>query len=706
MLDNWTRLIIRKRRIVIALWLLALALGAFSSTKLNSHLTIALTIPGSASEHSDVMLTQHFHENIEGTFTVIYPFKSASATELKGFEDRIAIAATAIPTGIVTQEKAIGGTLYVNINSSLSLSKAASYTDGLRTALKNAGLSGALVTGPPAIQSDVTPILANDLHRGELLGLFIALLILIVALGFSSQILIPVLFAAGSISATVGLIYLIAQKFLVVLYIPNIVELIGLGLAIDYSLLILFRFRKEYAASPQDLDGSIVRTMASAGRTVALSGMTVAITLTSLILVPIPFVRSLGVASVLVPLVSLAAAFTLQPALLSLLKSQASDSKLRTAVFSRLPELIARRPFIVAISSLIALVGLALPIYSLHITPSSFTAVPAQLESQKALSLATAAVGTGVITPNQLLIDLGADGEASSAAIVQARDALSAVLLKNSEIVVVAAGGKPPYVDPTERYLRIFVIGRHSFGAPQSQALVQELRALKLSHYGFPNSAKLYIGGAAAQGLDLIHVLSRTFPWIGLLALLITFLLLLRAFKSLVLPIKAIVLDLISLGVTFGIVVLAFGDQKFAKVLGIYHLNAIEAWAAVFLVVLLFGVSMDYEIFIISRIKEAKDRGLANADAITEGVAQTGIVVTSAALIFIGAVSGLALGRFAGLQEIGIGLVFGVLIDATIVRGLLLPSVMVLLGRWNWWLPASIARIIKTSPRPLNEVRG
>lgn len=706
MLDKWTQLIIRRRNLVFALWLLALILGAISSTQLNSHLTIALTIPGSSSAQSDEMLARQFNENIEGTFTVIYPFKNASATELKGFEDRIAIAAAAIPTGVVTQEKAIGGTLYANINSSLALSKAARYTDNLRTALKSAGLPGALVTGPPAIQNDVTPILANDLHRGELLGLFVALLILIVALGFSTQILIPFLFAAGSISATVGLIFLVAQKFLVVLYIPNIVELIGLGLAIDYSLLILFRFRREYADSPDDLNGSIVKTMASAGRTVALSSMTVAITLASLVLVPIPFVRSLGVASALVPLVSLAAAFTLQPALLSLLKFHKADSKMRTALFSRLPELIVRRPLIVAISALIALVGLALPIYSLHITPSSFTAVPAQIESQRALSLATAVVGTGVITPNQLLIDLGAQGLASSAAIIQARSALSAELLKNPEVGVVAAGEKPPYVDSTRRYLRIFVIGHHSFGAPESQALVQELRALNLAHYGFPNLARLYIGGAAAQGVDLIHVLSRTIPWIGLLALLITFLLLLRAFKSLVLPIKAIALDLISLAVTFGIVVLAFGHQNFAKALGIYHLNAIEAWAAVFLGVLLFGVSMDYEIFIISRIKEAKDRGLSNADAITEGVTQTGIVVTSAALIFIGAVSGLALGHFAGLQEIGIGLVFGVLIDATIVRGLLLPSVMVLLGRWNWWLPTFIARIIKTSPTPLDEVRG
>ena len=165
-------------------------------------------------------------------------------------------------------------------------------------------------------------------------------------------------------------------------------------------------------------------------------------------------------------------------------------------------------------------------------------------------------------------------------------------------------------------------------------------------------------------------------------------------------------LDLISLSVAYGIVVLAFGNSAISKFLGIYHLNQIEAWAALFLFVLLFGISMDYEVFIISRIKEAKDAGLSNSEAISEGVTQTGIVVTTAALIFIGAVSGLALGHFAGLQEIGIGLAFGVFVDATIVRGLLLPSVMVLLGRWNWWAPEFMRGQNKTSPTPLLEERG
>ncbi len=705
-LEIWTRLIIRKRTLVLALWILALALGVFSSTKLDSHLSTSLTIPGSPSAITDQILSQRFNENIQGTFTIVYPFSKANDSQIKSFEGQIASAAASIPTASVAEEKAIEGTLFANINTSLSLSKAAAFTQVLRLALKREGMEGALVTGLPAIDRDVTPILASDLHRGEFIAVSIALLLLILVLGFSSQILIPFLSAVGSISLTLGVIFLIAQKFLIVLYIPNIVELIGLGLAIDYSLLMLFRYRKELTSSPKEPHEAIVRTMATAGKTIALSGATVAVGLSTLILVPVPFVRSLGYASALVPLLSLVAAFTLQPALLSYFPAGKEPSKLRIPAFSWLPRLIVRRPLTVAISSIILLVALALPAHSLHITPSSLTAIPAQLESQRALALATSDLGAGVITPNELLIDLRTNLTASQRANVLAKSKLSDQLLREPDVVAVATGSKSPYVDTSERFLHIFVIGRHAFGSPQSQTLVNELRAISLTNFGFSASATLYVGGAAAQGADLIRVLSKTIPWILLLALLIIFLLLMRAFNSIVLPIKAILLDLISVAVTFGIVVLEFGNQPISKILGLYHLNQIEAWAALFLFVLLFGVSMDYEIFIISRIREAKGRGLSNTSAIKVGVTQTGVVVTTAALIFIGAVAGLGLGHFAGLQEIGIGLGFGVLIDATIVRGLLLPSAMVLLSDWNWWMPIKIARLMKTSPTPLREVRG
>ena len=706
MLEKWTRFTLRNRKAVLILWLCIFILGALSSTKLNSHLTTSLNIPHSASAQTDELLSQRFNENIEGTFTVIYPFKDATESQIANFEAQILNASKIIPTSSIAEEKALGGILLVNINTSLSLSKAAEFTQIFRSGIQKYGLRGALVTGPPAIKSDVTPVLSSDLHRGEIFAIGFALLLLILILGFSLQVIVPFIFAAASISATIGFIFLIAQKYLVVLYIPNIVELIGLGLAIDYSLLILFRFRRESVAQSSEVTETIVRTMASAGRTIAISGFTVAIALSTLIFVPVPFIRSLGIATALVPLISIAATFSLQPVLLSFFSSPQLLRSSHTKPFKSIVTLIIRSPLVVAITSTLVLLALASSALALHITPSSLTAIPDQLESQRALNIVSSKVGTGVITPDQLVIDLGAPALAASLEVVTARNQLSAKLLKNPEIFVVATGKKAPYVDATGRFLRLFIFTKESFGSSQAQNLVSNLRHLSLSDYGFASNAKLYIGGAAAQGLDLIQALHRSFPWIVFFALLATFLLLLGALRSVVLPLKAIALDLLSLGVAYGIVVLAFGNSIISKFLGIYHLNQIEAWAVVFLFVLLFGISMDYEVFIISRIKEAKDSGLNNNDSIAEGVTQTGIVVTTAAFIFIGAVAGLAFGHFAGLQEIGIGLAIGVFVDATIVRGLLLPSVMVLLGRWNWWAPRFISNNNKTSPTPLIEERG
>lgn len=703
---RWTRFILRNRISVLALWLLIFILGILSSSNLNSHLTTSLAIPHSPSAQTDALLTQHFNENIEGTFTVIFPFKNATNSQISTFEDQISSASSIVPTASIAEVKALGGILLVNINTSLSLAKAAHYTPLLRAEIRKSGLVGALVTGPPAIESDVTPVLSSDLHRGEIFGLSIALLLLILILGFSLQVLIPFIFAAASISATISLVFLISERSLVVLYTPNIVELIGLGLAIDYSLLLLFRFRKEFDGESVDRDEAILRTMASAGRTIAISSATVALALSTLIFVPVPFIRSLGIATALVPLISLAVTFSLLPVLLSFLSNSRQIRKSSTKPFASLATFIVQRPLVVAISSIAILMALSSSALALDLTPSSLTAIPDQLESQQALNIVSSKVGSGVITPDQLVIDLGAPNLASTPTIVAARNNLSTQLLKKPDIFVVATGKKTPYVDKTGRYLRLFVFPKESFGSSQAQNLVKQLRDIALTKYGFPPTATLYVGGAAAQGADLIRELSRSFPWIVLFALLATFVLLCGAFKSVVIPIKAIVLDLISLSVAYGIVVLAFGNSAIAKFLGIYHLNQIEAWAALFLFVLLFGISMDYEVFIISRIKEAKDAGLSNSEAISEGVTQTGIVVTTAALIFIGAVCGLALGHFAGLQEIGIGLAFGVFVDATIVRGLLLPSVMVLLGRWNWWTPEFMRGQNKTSPTPLLEERG
>ena len=692
---NWTKAIIKHRLAVLATWLILIVIGGFSAGNLNQHLTTSLTVPNSDSAKAEEILLTNFGENLEGSFTIFYKFKEASDPEIADYKLKISEAVAEIPTARITQIRAISGVLFASVTTNYSLIEAAKYTDELRQSLVKQGLSEAMVTGPPAINSDVSPVLDQDLRRGQLIAITLALLFLLLVLGLSWAVLIPFIFAAATISLSISLIYLIAQQFLMVLYLPNIVELIGLGLAIDYSLLILYRFRRELNANEDaEVSSAIERTMQSAGRTVMTSSLTVAFGLATLLLLPIPFMRSLGIAGLIVPFASLLAALTLQPALLSYFgKHLAAPVKfagllakkdLQNNAWAKIAGFSIKWPKRVFAISFASLLLLGSGAFWLQLTPSAITALPQNLESAKALSLVTSSAGPGVITPAVIMVDFGKPGLATSASTTAARKALTAKLSKDPEIFIVATDVTPTFVDATGQFMRIFVIGRHSLGAPETSDLVDRIRANYLKNNDFPAGTKFYLGGPPAQGADLVDRITTYFPWLLGLGLLLTYLLLMRAFRSIWLPLKAIALGLISVSVAISAIVLVFRYSVGSSLVGTYQIDQVEVWALVFLLVVLFGISMDYEVFIVSRMREAIDRGATNEEAIVEGMANTGGVVTAAALIFVAAVSGLVGGHFLGLQQIGVGLAVGVFIDATLIRGFLLPSAMVLLGKYNW----------------------
>ena len=714
MLERWTRAVIKRRFIVICAWFAIIILGFLAAPKLNDNLTIALNVPGSESEKAEQLIAEKFRENIEGTFTIFYEFKQSTPAEINVFKAKIAKASLVIPNSRVTLQRAVGGVLFASIATPFSLTQAAAHTEEFRSALADEGLLGARVTGPPAIYSDVTPVLADDLHRGQAMAVVLALILLLLLLGFSRAVIVPFIFAAANISLTIGAVFLLSHKLLMVLYIPNIVELIGLGLAIDYSLLIVHRFRREIIEEPAiSTEDAIVKTFQTAGRTVVLSGVSVSVGLATLLLVPVPFVRSLGAAGLIVPMASILAALTLQPALLSYLGSNGVNPKgfsglitrkdLQTGFVARLADFVIRKPLPVLLSSLAALGLLASSVLWLQVTPSSLTAILANLDSSQALNMARDRGGPGVITPHQIFVNLGSENFLNSPSILEARTRLSSLLQKDKEVFVVATGENPPFVEETGRFFRIFVIGNHDIGAKETQKLVKDLREKYIPKANFPAETKILVGGAPAQGADLLSRIYGSSPWIVLLALVLAYLILLRAFRSLILPLKAIFLDLVSIAVAYASLVLVFRFGFGSSFLGTYRLDQIEAWVLIFLFAVLFGLSMDYEVFVVSRMLEAHKRGASNEAAIVEGIVHTSGVVTAAAVILVGALGGFVGGHFAGLQQLGIGLAFGVLIDATIIRGLLLPSAMVLLGRWNWWLPGSIAKLARSNASPLED---
>jgi RND superfamily putative drug exporter len=705
-------MVMRARMLVLALWACAAVLGLFAAPALNSLLTSPLTVPNTESASANQILQRHFGENIAGTFTVVVRAPKDSPRQLAGIEANIRDAARELPHGTVLAEELLLGTIYADINTSMDLSIAADKTVFVRNALRAHGVAGALVTGPPALQHDLTPILHSDLRNGELFASVLAVLLLILVLGLCWAVAVPLLVAAITIAVDIGAVFLLAHVVDMVLYIPNVIELIGLGLAIDYSLLIVHRFRQELEDPNASVDDAVMTTMLSAGRTVVLSSGIVAVGLIILCAVPVPFLRSLGAGGVIVPVVAMLSALTLQPALLTMLGRKGAQSvgfkglmrgNFRAGRWERFARYVIARPRRVLAGALMVLTLCAAPLGWLELTPGSTTAIPQHLESARALSVLSARFSPGLVSPIQIAIDLGRAHAATSPTNERAARDLYSRITSDHEVYGGAYGNNPSFVDSSGRYEQMLIIGRSEIGAGASRQLVDRIRNRYVVHSHFSSGASVYVGGGPAQGVDFLNSVYDSFFWVVFAALVMALVILARAFRSLVLAVISIVLNLVSVAAALGLLVLFTRWGWGAALLGTYQLSQIEGWVPVFVFAVLFGLSMDYEVFLVVRMRELHDAGATDAESVVGGVARTGAVVTAAAVILVSAVAGFIFGHVAGLQELGIALGLGILLDATIVRALVLPSVMALLGRWCWWMPSGVAKLLRTKAAPLEE---
>jgi RND superfamily putative drug exporter len=650
--------VLRNRLLVVTVWVALALFGFYANANINSLLTTSISVPGSESARADAIIESAFGETTEGAFSIFVTYdKNATKSEVALLQQKIKVVSAQFSNTHLVQNRAINGVLYANLQTPYDLQDASAITEKLRKSLIQIGISNAKVSGPPAIKYDVSPILEKDLQRGQIVAIAVALIFLFLTLRSIWSMLVPLIMAITIISTSIGIIYLLAHKILMVLYIPNIVELIGLGLAIDYSLLMVHRYK---------LDGDIKRTQ----RTILISGSTVAIALSTLILIPVPFMRSLGIAGVIVPLVAMVAATTLQPVLLSYLGADGPKPKFATNRFRLLATFVVKQPIAVIMISIALIAIPTSQLANLKVTPSSLSALPANLESAEAIKIATDRAGEGIISPIQVVIKLPAVSDVN-----MARVKLASEIAQNNDVFAVATDRS--YVDQTGKIFRIFVISKNNLG--DSQELVRYLREISND---FPAGTEIFIGGAPAQGFDLVEKIKQTFPLIAIFMVSLSFVLLRRFLFSFLIPIKAILLDLISIGAAIGTAVFFMNNG-----LGVYKLEQIEIWTLLFIFSVLFGLSMDYEVFIVSRIRESYLEKKDNKQAIIDGLANTGGVVTTAALIMICALTGFVTGHFAGLQELGVGLIAGIAIDASIIRLLLLPATMVLLGKWNWSNP-------------------
>jgi RND superfamily putative drug exporter len=464
-----------------------------------------------------------------------------------------------------------------------------------------------------------------------------------------------------------------------------LVALIGLGVSIDYALLIVIRWREEREKG-LDNEAAVVAAMGTAGRAVVFSGTTVAIGLLALVVVPLPFLRSMGYGGLLIPLVATACAITLLPVILATVGPRMDRRRLRRndnshRFWTRWAEVMVRRRWIATIGALAVLFALLSAATNLHLgNADPDTIAKAGPAKQGLHALDRSGIGKGAIAPVETLVPAG---EAAKVAAAQAR-------------VDGVHGAAAPTGADWRRDGKALVVAMPRQG-DESQAgrdAVQDVR--DAAHAASPNAR---VGGSGPLNADFIDAVYGSFPLLIAVLGILTFLLLARAFRSLLLPAKAIVLNVLSIGAAWGIMEIIWQQGHGSdEIWGIAATGSVSSWIPFIVFAFLYGLSMDYEVFILSRIREEYDKTHDTNEAIIFGLGRTGRLVTSAALILFLAFAALASGPETDVKVLATGLAAGILLDATVIRAVLVPALMSLFGRWNWWMPVGVARVLRVRP--------
>jgi RND superfamily putative drug exporter len=505
--------------------------------------------------------------------------------------------------------------------------------------------------------------------------------------------LLPLLIGAISVLATFLVVGGLTEITSVSQIVEFLIALIGLGVAIDYSLLVVSRWREERAAGRDNAD-AVVEAMNHAGRAVVFSGLTVAIGLLSMIVLPVPMLRSVGYGGVLVPLMSVVVAVTLLPVILATVGPRLDWPRLRTErsasrLFSAWARGVYRHRWVAAVAGLAVIVTLMLPALSLHLGIPGSTAEATSGPAHDALvTLTRGGVPSGVITPAEVLTT-GGSGAGSAGAVSASAQSVAAQAARVPGVYAAFAPSTPDYQHAGSAI--VTVLPKLESTGPAGQQTVAHLEQALI---GQPHVAG--VGGAGASLIDFDHAVYGDFPLMLSLIAIATFLLLARAFRSVLLAAKAVVFNLISLAAAYGVLTWVWQDGHGSNALwGIPATGAITMWVPLMVFAFLFGLSMDYEVFILSRVRESYDANHDACAAVTEGLGRTGRLVTSAAAILMLSFLSMSTGPQTDLKILATGLGAGILIDAVVIRCLLVPAMVALFGRANWWMPSRLARVLR-----------
>jgi RND superfamily putative drug exporter len=500
---------------------------------------------------------------------------------------------------------------------------------------------------------------------------------------------VPVMMAIPSILTTFLCLYGLTKVATISPVVQFLIALLGLGVAIDYSLLVVTRWREERSHGHSG-DEAVQRAMATAGRAVVFSGITVAIGLLAMIALPLPFLRSMGYGGMLIPLVSTLAAITLLPVILAKVGARLDWPHRRTderasRAWTRWAEAISRRRWVAAGAGMAVILALVLAATNLQLGTSDADTVAESGDAKKGLvALEDAGIGEGSLLPHEILIEGKTDPDRLAAQLGEIDGIQGAVAPDNSEW-------------RRDGTAVIEAIPIPDSGTDEGGDVLADVRSV--SHAA---GADVRVGGQPAANDDFIDVVYGSFPLMIALIAISTFILLARAFRSLLLPLKAILLNILSVVAAWGVLVLVW-QQGFGSeaIWGIEATGSIQSWMPLMIFAFLFGLSMDYEVFILARMREEYDRTGSTHQAVVQGIGRTGRLVTSAALILFLAFVSMASSPGTDIKMFATGLGAGIILDATVIRALIVPAVIALMGRWNWWLPHWPARLLRVKPSKL-----
>jgi len=713
-MERLAHMVVRRRFVVMAVWLALTVLGAFSAGQLADRWLEDFSIPGASGYEANQRALETLGSGEIFPFVLVLR-ADGDVTKVPGVEGAIERTAAANQGSRVSSFFNTGDDVFVSEDRTVTFANlytAGEFTfEGVKLEPTEKALAAALPAGVDGYVTGIDGLYAESSEGSEteaapsvlveaLIGGVGALVILLFTFGTLPAIAMPLVIALVSILNTFTLIYLLTYVTDVSIIVQFLVALVGLGVAIDYALLMIFRFREELRHGA-DRESAIVQTMRHAGRSVIVSGSTVAVGLLSMILLPLPFIRSIGIGGMLIPAVSVITAITLLPALLYTLGPRINSLRVlpRRLVegsddpdkgfWNRWAQTVMRRPVPVALAGT-AIVAVLL-FFGVQLNPADAKAedLPGGGTAHTGAQVLTdAGITPGVHKPFQIVVEGGASPEQ-----------LDAIAERVGEVEGIAGAAAPPSArkgdlalveafsatDGSSRETRDTVTRLKDDVLPAAEA---ELGGLELTLAGIPTEEREFI--SAVYG---------NFPLVLLFVVLLTYVLLMRAFRSVLLPLKAVILNLVSLGAAYGIIVFIFQKGNGSEAIwNVPATDSIISWIPLMIFAFLFGLSMDYEVFMLTRMREAYDETGDTPRAVALGLARTGKLVTSAALVLMFAFFVLSTSPGTDIKQFGIGLAAGIIFDATVIRALLVPAIMRLMGRWNWWLPPVAARLLRVAP--------